>query len=115
MHEPDYAWVVTADYTEGSSHGPEEVNDGWVDPIPTLVCGPSWATEERLWKALMVGTPFRCLDGDGVVNMIGRMWYNEDDCNEDDGNPLEDYAMPSHGCTDLEIWSKEKGWVSHLG
>lgn len=95
---PRYAWIVTRDFI--AEEFDEKTNVG--------VHGPSWAQEPEIEKARKEGQTFRLLDDDGNVYYHGKVWYS-DDCNEDDGNPLEDFGMPNDGAVVME-YKTDNGW-----
>ena len=86
-----YTWVITRCTKEPSIVG---------------VAGPQCATKEEVDKCKKEGIPFRMADCDGETPVYGKIMGDYEGF-----EPLDDFGMPSLGCTDMEY--KEDGkWLA---
>lgn len=100
-------WIVTWEAPEATESG-EAVK---AEAGKWLVAGPDGGKELRFVElAGGLGTAFRLLDDDGVVMGRGRYFGAEGDETQAFG-PLDDWGMPSYGCTSIEVFGKS-GWVA---
>jgi len=89
-----YAWIITKDCLENKK---------------MFVSGPSDAKDADI-EALKKGggEGFKLYDDDGCLNMIGR-FIEDGENGEDCFGPLDDYGMPSWGCTGIKYRNKTTG------
>lgn len=110
--EAGYAWVIFKSWIDGKLDTTTNRNSGFVHPVQVDIGGPSNASQAMFELVNTRGKLFRIYDDDGVLYYEGRVYYAPD-CNEDYGNPLEDWGTPGAGATSLRYYEDGK-WTEAI-
>jgi hypothetical protein len=85
-----YFWTIDKDHIEGTADG--------------LSCG-SGDRPERSPDTTTPGEQFRMFDDDGELYYSGSIWGDYDGF-----EPLDDFGMPSAGCTGIQYQNDKGEW-----